>query len=443
MVRSASSSRRRRHPQRGRRPGERGQTLVLAIAFVALFAASAVAVLNFGSATEHQRGSTEGTAAIDSVSEGAAQFALADTGVQGCGVVSQGTMKFPSGDLVSYQAPAGACSSSTSTSSGQNCGLCVLNYAGVATPISVDKGSWKVPGEVDVNGSVKLDALCSGSATCPPGNGRIGLFGAGSTCKTTCNPAPVALANKVLDPLAGALPIPTPSGSAPSESGNKIICPGTYSDLGATGNGQILFLSPYGQHGCPASSLPSLYIITGSISIKGGGSIVASASTLYLTPAATFSTAGNGNFSIDCGATPTSSTCGTADTPISGRYAGVAIFVDPKNAGTISLQGNGNYTVAGTFEASHTILSMGGNGGSQSFQGGRLIISELIGNGNGAAGLGFGATIANSTGCNYWSDSLNGALATGRSQPGHVRFESACNSGGPTSIISFAYGNGP
>jgi hypothetical protein len=426
---------------RNKRSGEHGQTLVLAIAFLAFFGLIAAAVLTFASSTERQRGSTELTATNDSVADGAAQFALADTGVEGCGIAGGGTMKFPAGDVVSYQAPGGSCSSSTSTASGQNCGLCVLNFEGVTTPLSVLKGSWLVPGEIDVNGSVSVVSICSGPAPCPPAKGRIGLHGSGAKCKTTCSPAPVALSSPVIDPLANALPIPTPTASPPSASGNKIICPGTYKDLGATGSGQILFLSPYGKNGCAASSAPSLYIVTGSISIQGGGSLVASASTLYLTQAASFSTAGNGDFSIDCGATAVLSTCGaTADTPAAGRYAGVAIFVNPANASTISLQGNGNYTVAGTFEASHATITMGGNGGSQSFQSGRLIVSQLTGNGNGGAGLGFSGNLANSTGCNYWNDTLSGTPASGMAQPAHVRFESACNSDGPSSIINFAYG---
>jgi hypothetical protein len=99
-----------------------------------------------------------------------------------------------------------------------------------------------------------------------------------------------------------------------------------------------------------------------------------------------------------------------------------------------------NFTVAGTLEASHSTLNMAGNGGNQSFQGGRLIVSQLTGSGNGGVGLGFGGSIANSSGCNYWNDVLTGTLAGGSSLGGHVRFESACNSGSPTSIINFAYG---
>jgi hypothetical protein len=170
---------------------------------------------------------------------------------------------------------------------------------------------------------------------------------------------------------------------------------------------------------------------------------VASGVTIYFGPAASLATSGSGkgDVSIDCGGTPNSSTCRTADTPTSGRYTGVAFFVDPGNGSIISLQGNGNFTVAGTFEASHTTLSPTGNGGNQSFQSGRLIVSQLLEVGNGGIGLGFGGSIPNSSGCNYWSDGLSGFPASGSSLPGDVRFETACNSGTPAWMVNFAYGS--
>src|SRR5579862_3421681 len=180
---------------RRRRSSERGQTLILAIAFLGMFGLLAAAVLGFASGVQTQRGLTEKTAATDSVAEGSAQFAIADTGIQGCGTVTSGTMKFASGDVLSYTAGASACTHSSSTVPGQGCGLCVLNVDNVATPVDVQKGKWTVPEEIDVNGSVKEKSICSG--TCPPSNGLIGLYGSGASCNA-CSPAPVALTTKVL-----------------------------------------------------------------------------------------------------------------------------------------------------------------------------------------------------------------------------------------------------
>jgi hypothetical protein len=585
---------------RDNRHFERGQTLIAAVAFLGMFGLFAAAVLAFASGVQKQRALTEATAAIDSVAEGSAQFAAADTGVQGCGTITSGTMKFASGDTLSFTAGAIPCSPSSSNAPGQNCGLCVLNYANcppgssasacTGTPISAP-GDWIVPGEVGVNGSVSLNTLSSIT-------GRIGLYGSATTCTTTCSPANSAsdgaltinsatasspklftgsanyigdvvtdsqgaipssttitaenntngavgglaahsvtlstkatatasadtftlalasasdgtltknsttagsptlfanganlvgdliadakggvpagtsvtaenntngtvgglaphsvmlsqkatasvggdtfttwlsLSSQILDPLAGALPIPTPALNPQPASGN--VCPGTYSDLNGTVN-----LQPWGSGVCPASTSPSLYIITGNAG--GNSDIVANGSTLYFTPTASVSFVGNGNISVDCGppTVPPSCPSSASTTPTAGPYAGVAMFFDPGFNSTISFKGNGAFFVAGTVEASHAVLSLKGNGGKQSFQGGRLIVSEIQGVGNGGAGLGYGGGTVNSSGCNYWTDKLTGTLRNGSVLDAHVRFESACNSGSPTSIISFAYGDGP
>ena len=417
---------------RRRHRGERGQTLALAIAFLGFFGVFAASVLGFASQVQSQRGLTEKTAAIDSVTQGSAQFAISDTGVQGCGITLSGTMKFSSSDTLSYTAGAGDCTSSVTSAPGQNCGLCVLNFQNDKTPLSVQKGAWTVPGEVDVNGSIQVTSITSGL--------RIGLYGAGATCGTLCTPGAVALSGRVLDPLAGALPIPSAAANPPSASGSVTICPGTYKDLKT--NGGTLVLDPYNVSPCATSTAPSLYIITGQISNAGNGNLVANGVTLYLTPSAAIDLSGNGDLSVDCGGPPVPATC-TSSTPTTGQYAGVAVFVDPANNGDLKLGGNGNQEVSGTFEASHATLDMGGNGGKQAFQSGRLIVSELTGSGNGGAGLGFSGTVPNATGCNYWNDSVAGTEAGGSSQAGHVRFETGCNSGKPTTIIEFALGNGP
>jgi hypothetical protein len=416
------------HPRR--RSSERGQTLVLAVVFLAFFGLFAAAVLGFASVTQSQRAMTEKTASTDSIADGSAQFAMADTGVQGCTAgLTGGTMKFPAGggttDTLTYSTSGGACHSSTISAPGQNCGLCVLNYSGLSSPIDIDKGQWTVPGEIDVNGSINVSTIQSGV--------RIGLFGSGTSCGNTCTPGAVSLASRVLDPLAGALPIP-PLGANLGSKSSGTWCPGTYTNLSG------VTLAPWGSAACPGSaSTPSVFIVTGTMSDSGNGSVVANGSTIYLTAAATLSFTGNGSVSLDCGGPPVPATC-KSTTPTTGPYAGVALFLDPSNNGTISFKGNGDELISGTVEASHASIDFKGNGGSQSFQSGRLIISDMSGNGNGGAGLGFGGTIVTSTGCDYWDDSLSGTLANGGSGPGHVRFETDCNSGRPTSIISFAYG---
>src|SRR5258708_7738643 len=133
--------------------------LALAVAFLGMFGLLTAAILYFATTVQKQRSLTEATATSDAVTDGSAQFAMADTGVQGCGTVVAGTMRFASGDILSYAAGSGACTASTTTTHGQDCSLCVLNQSNVSVPLNIQKGTWTVPGEVDANGSISAPAL--------------------------------------------------------------------------------------------------------------------------------------------------------------------------------------------------------------------------------------------------------------------------------------------
>ncbi len=119
---------------RHRRRGERGQTLVLALAFLAVFALLSMAVLQLAKAVDSQRVSTENTAAADSVVEGSAQLALADSNASNCSTVSGGSLTFPStirADTLQYAVPSGSTGCGTSSTGGyepgSRCQLCLLN----------------------------------------------------------------------------------------------------------------------------------------------------------------------------------------------------------------------------------------------------------------------------------------------------------------------------
>src|ERR1700693_5500134 len=64
---------------RGAREGERGQVLILALAFIAVFGVITVAILRFGDAVGIQHVHTEATAANDTLPEGGAAYAAADS----------------------------------------------------------------------------------------------------------------------------------------------------------------------------------------------------------------------------------------------------------------------------------------------------------------------------------------------------------------------------
>lgn len=230
----------------------------MAIAFLALFSLAAAAVLNFGSVTEAQRGSTEKTAAIDAVAEGSAQFALDDTRSQACGTVSGGTMEFPpasgggiQASTLTYSVPsgsAGCVAQATSRNAvGNSCSLCLLNSPNgnpSATVLSLGPHSpLAVTGEVDANGSVAGNALTAGA---------VGLV-AGASC-SSCSPAPSTLVNPFADPMSGNLSLPTNTGTPQTCNGCASVSAGVYSSINVTGT---TFMNS------------GVYIATGPITISG------------------------------------------------------------------------------------------------------------------------------------------------------------------------------
>jgi hypothetical protein len=253
---------------RRRHSGESGQTIVLALAFLAVFALVAVSVVNLARAVESQNTSAQHTAAIDSVAEGAGQFAMADAGSQPCSgsTGGSGTMNFPStirSDTLTYTFPAGSsggCTGSTSSGNagGSSCQLCVLNSAATAggqayspayQAINTSIGL-TVAGEIDSNGSISGTVKSTGSSA------KIGVL-SGATCGS-CTPAKTTLATPFHDPLAGVLPIPSNPGSQQTYGGG-VIHPGVYSSIDSNGT---TYMSA------------GVYTVTGGINLAGNGGLL-------------------------------------------------------------------------------------------------------------------------------------------------------------------------
>jgi hypothetical protein len=258
--------------KRRARAGERGQTLILALSFIAFFALVAASVLTLASSVESQRGSTERTASIDSVAEGSGQFAMSDSGYQGCGPSSpggSGTMSFPStirADTVTYNIPAGSAGCGVSTygnAAAANCELCILNSApdgstpayGLTTPaLTIGAGkNISVGGEVDSNGNI------SGTVTSTGASPKIGLWKK-ATC-SACTPAATKLATPFLDPVAGTYLDPSNGGPAQSlSSSGGLIHPGVYSSI-SVNPGKVWMAT-------------GVYIDTGILGISGTGGVL-------------------------------------------------------------------------------------------------------------------------------------------------------------------------
>jgi hypothetical protein len=262
--------------RRRARAAERGQSLVLALAFLALFTLMAASVLSFASTVEYQRGSTERTATTNSAAQGAAQFALADTAKYPCGQVTGGSLRFPSSiraDTLQYGtqdgSPGGGVSCATVPSggptSGISCFLCLLNNLpspnAAVTVLSVNKALNIAPrGEIDANGSI----VGSGGAASVTAK-KIALY-SGATCSPAglCSPSPTSSASPFSDPLAGKLATPTNTGPPAAQNCNPctgVIHPGVFSAIGV--NNAIVWMTA------------GNYIVTGGITIAGaaGGSL--------------------------------------------------------------------------------------------------------------------------------------------------------------------------
>jgi hypothetical protein len=246
--------------------GQQGQTIILALSFLTFFALVAASVLALAGAVESQRGSTERTAAIDSVAEGSGQFAMSDSGYQPCGAatIGGGTMNFAStirSDTLTYNIPAGSagCTSSTSgNAAGATCELCILNSSpnsttpayGLTKPALSTNKSITVAGEVDSNGNI------AGTVTSTGTSKKIGLW-QNATC-SSCTPGPTHLAMPFLDPVAGTLLDPSNGGSAQSfSSTGGVIHPGVYSSITVQPN--------------PVWMTAGVYIATGPVSVAGNG----------------------------------------------------------------------------------------------------------------------------------------------------------------------------
>ena len=234
--------------QRRRQPAQRGQVLILALAFIGFFGLVAVAVLDLAGVSGLQHVNTESVANSDSLDEGGAALAesdaqrgngadLAQLDCVASGTSSSVTMA-KGGGTVSYATTS--CNPGQSTIGGgpvgNPCVLCILNEASASpspsTVVLTTKKTIDVVGDVDVNGSIS-GGLVSQPIACPSGDNTCvacpapnntgtyafcphinvwdyGLSG-DSTC-SNCTPIPTEYSAPIRDPLAGTMSIMPPNG---------------------------------------------------------------------------------------------------------------------------------------------------------------------------------------------------------------------------------------
>jgi hypothetical protein len=428
--------------RRRRHSAEEGQTLVLSLAFLALFGLFAVTVLRFADVTEAQRTSTERTAAIDGVAEGSAQFAVADTALLGCGTVTAGTMHFASGDSLAYKVPGGGCSASIAgVPVGRACELCLLNSANP----DVDHTVLSTNKPLAVNGEIASNGVMSGTVGAFGPYARIGLV-TGAWCTSnglstgtqSCTPKPTPIATPFADPLAGTLQ--TPSAAGPSRSWTSgdatTLDPGVYSAIKAT-TGTVTLNA-------------GVYVVTGPITVDSIGVLASNGGVvIYLACATTAPSwscgaAGQSGGSISVTGDGTLALSESSDP----RYPGISLFadpnlVDPNGGDTSALNVTGaGATIAGTIYLPAASVNISGDVPAKGLTdtNGRMVVRALTISGDTTAVLNLGGTVTPA--CSLYTDEVTGTLADQRQLVAHVRFEANCG-GTSDSIINFAYGVGP
>lgn len=218
-----------RGPARRRRTGQRGQTLILALAFIGFFGFVVVSVLRFADVAALQHVHTEATQSTDSSVEGGAAYAAADaarsrlTLVCKPGETAQLTMQ--GGARVSYV--VNQCNPGNTASLGgdasAHCVLCVLNQVAIG---SVPPGSpqTRVVTADDTtitttggSGAYINGSIASGSSVVvlPSASAYVNKLLGASSAGCDCMPSVRQYTPAIADPLAGV----TMSASAPEPSG--------------------------------------------------------------------------------------------------------------------------------------------------------------------------------------------------------------------------------
>lgn len=481
--------------RRGRHASERGQTLILALAFIAFFSLVVGSVLGVADLSGLQHLHTEATASSDSLAEGGAAYAAADAGRLDLSLTcaaNQGRLTMQGGDAVQYtvrmcQGPAGGAGDK---GPGTNCVLCILNKFGTpATPVlqatCARCGAAAVQttgGDVYVNGSIgssqvptSLTALATAS---PVSYAHIRmLYGANAT-HCTCTPTATAYAPAITDPLAstptpstadepkicttsssckpnkfchlvaGAIWNPATGCSWSVQSTEATLGPGLWSALSVSGNSTTQVTLD------DASGSPGMYVFTGPLSVAGNGTVAGSDITMYL--ACSNYTSGN-----SCSGSGGSIAFGgngstTLSASTAGTYQGIAVLTDPllpdpggtscasQGGGCLySTSGNGA-SISGSVDTRSGGTSIGGNGG-QSVSSGRLITNSLFMSvsGNVGSGLtlsGTGVLGVSPSACGLFDDSpVSGTTPTGASSSGRAIIQSQCGNGSVSGVVDFNY----
>ena len=434
-------------PFRRRRARERGQTLILALAFIAFFGVVTAAVLGVAGVTGQAHINSESVARENSLAEGGGAYGAADAGrpdiALTCTAGDTGVLTMQGGDKAQYAVKG--CGSSGGVGSGPgpgpNCLLCILNVGGSAStsvlkatcPQCTTAALVTTGGDDYLNGSITSNtSLVAQQSVGPPvAFAGIKLLEGASDNGCACTPTPTRFAPAITDPLAcgGLTPACAPASAAePKMCTTSASCtPNTLchnvpgATWSATAGCSITFTSTQATlgpglwngvniFGNPSTAVtmddaaggPGIYVFTGSLSVGGNATVSGSDVMIYLActnftnvgqacsgNGATISFAGNGSTTISA--------------PTTGPYQNLAILSDPNlpdPGGAGSCQGGGGCmymtsgngaAITGSIDTRSGGIAIGGNAG-QTVSSGRLITNSLFMNVSGHAGSGLSLT---------------------------------------------------
>jgi Putative Flp pilus-assembly TadE/G-like len=182
----------------------------------------------------------------------------------------------------------------------------------------------------------------------------IGVVGGISIGGADMTPAAITGIAPAADPLA-FLPVPsfnTASCKADPGSNYGPTIPGgtvCYNGISITGSGNVTFP-------------PGLYIVNGTFSIKGSGTVSGNGVTFFLAaPNGTLTQAGSSSLNLIA--------------PTSGTYNGILFFEDPTDNNAMSIAGSGSSTIEGIIYAPDASLTLVGSSGVNIYA--DLIVNSL------------------------------------------------------------------
>jgi hypothetical protein len=462
---------------RRQRSGERGQTLILALAFIAFFGLLISSVLNFAGVTSLQHAHTEATATKDGLAEGGAAFAAADAVRSGLPCLPSPTIQqltMQSGDVANYKVENCYPFNTMATlGGGGHCLLCVLNQTPVppgtaAVPgtsvLSATKGITTTGGDDYINGSIADDTQLTAN---PTTSAHVRVWSGANTSGCTCNPAQVLTYPKPFkDPLPNLPPSPVagepadcatwdPKEGCAASSSPDTINPGLWDTLSIAGHDEI-------------TANPGVYVFTGALDVSGQGALTGSGVTIYLAcpnygPAGnacpvsgkggSISVSGKGSLSLSAPGSPQYTNVGGANGTLLG--ADVVILADPNlvdpggvdsctdgDGGCVYEMAGNASTMTGSIDTRGGGMSIQGNGGL-TVNDGLLITNSLFVSVSGKVGSGLDlsgpGTFAGPTACNVFDDSVGGTASGISPGQGRAIIQSECGNAAANGVVDFNY----